>query len=101
MRRNSRSRSQLLNQEIPDSQDVKKSFLALGIDLDESLIDRMQRNLGTSISFDALTKASTVVSARADQHKELFGSQIMYRNAADDIDEYQEAKRPRIMQVFA
>lgn len=50
-----------------DNDSVKRDLLSLGIDLDESLIDRMRRNLGISTSFEAVARASTIVRSRNSQ----------------------------------
>ena len=46
------------------SRDIKRDLLTLGIDLDESLIERMQRNLGISSTFTSVAKASAIVQER-------------------------------------
>lgn len=61
------------------NQDIKESLLALGIDLDESLIDRMHRNLGAGLSFDAMARASGVINSR-DEQSRLEKSDVSFRH---------------------
>ena len=67
------------SQQTLPAKDVKKDLLALGIDLDESLIERMERNLGISVSLGAMSRASAVVRERAPQCDEGFAPEIQLR----------------------
>jgi hypothetical protein len=82
----------------PNSQatprDIRKDLLALGIDIDESLIDRMSRNLGISTTFNSVAKASTIVRERTKIDDNL---DISYRN----VTEGQEDTAPKTPTKFA
>ena len=64
--RDPRSKQQVEVEEVVEhsSKDIKRDLLALGIDLDESLIERMHRNLGISTTFASVAKASAIVQER-------------------------------------
>lgn len=66
---------------------VKRNLLALGVDIDESLIERMQRNLKVDASFEAMEKICLLLSKRLGNKlvEDLIGS-------LDSSIEFQQTK---------
>lgn len=78
------STSDIISQTSP--RDARKDLLALGIDIDESLIERMSRNLGVSTTFNLVAKASTIVRDRTKVDDNV---DITYRNVTNPPEDAQ------------
>lgn len=64
--------------EVSRAEAARKDLLALGIDLDNDLINRLQQNLGANMTFAATSRGANVVRGR--QHGK--AENIMYRNVS-------------------
>lgn len=81
---------------VSEAESVRLNLMALGIDLDESLIQRMQRNIGVSGTFNTVAKASTIVRNRAaDKNLE---SQTRITEASKIIEESSPQKKQLVFQ---
>lgn len=77
------------NENLQDSGQIKDNLLALGIDIDQNLIERMQK-LGLSSSLQSTSKIASSVRSRNPYG---ISSAILYRNIEDPTESlYQEKK---------
>lgn len=65
--------------DVSRAEAARHDLLALGIDLDNDLINRLQQNLGANMTFAATSRAANVVRGRTKHGKV---ENIMYRNVS-------------------
>ena len=72
-----------MNFGMSSAEQTKSNLMAMGIELDCGLIERMQNNLGASKSFLSASKAATVLNSRKEMGRV---ENIQYRNVTDSAE---------------